>query len=124
LIPAFLQPIEPPIHDAVSWGPTPDEKFLVKSATRSQKKDNRAHPKSDLLDYIWKANVLPKIKKLSLDVHHQGFQHKLLITYLELLSLAEIFGSTGNWHTVLDTDEHYVDWMGVAKNNFQTLMQY
>jgi hypothetical protein len=38
LIPAFLQPIEPPIHDAASWGPTPDEKFLVKSATRSQKK--------------------------------------------------------------------------------------
>lgn len=73
MIPAFLQPIEPPIHDAVNWGPIPDEKFLVKSATMSQKKkDNRAHPKSDLLDYISKENILPKIKKLSLDVHHQA----------------------------------------------------
>jgi hypothetical protein len=36
LIPAFLQPIEPPIHDAVSWGPTQDAKFLAESATSIQ----------------------------------------------------------------------------------------
>ena len=50
-----------PMKDRGFWGFSQDSKFTLKSATWVMRKPS-SHPRSKMLKWIWKLNLLPKIK--------------------------------------------------------------